>query len=76
MPHAPQFVSLAWVSTQRPAHSVWPIGQVQTPATQVEPLPHAWPQAPQWSLLVAVSTQALLHAESVCGQAQTPAVQV
>jgi len=52
------------------------MGQVQTPATQVEPLPHAWPQAPQWSLLVAVSTQALLHAESVCGQAQTPAVQV
>lgn len=57
LPQAPQFIALVWVSTHVPSHSAWPVGHVQTPATQLEPPAQACPQPPQLPLSVCVFTQ-------------------
>jgi hypothetical protein len=62
LPHAPQFVALVVVSTQRPPQSMRPAGHAeQTPAVQVPVAAHMLPHAPQLLMSVCVLTQAPPH---------------
>lgn len=56
IPQVPQLAaSLARLVHTLP-QTLWPLGQVQTPLTQVAPLGQAWPQAPQFAASVFVFT--------------------
>ena len=68
LPHAPQFVLLCCVSTQRPRpiiapgmHCVSPAAQVHVPSTQAAPTSQAIPHPPQFAAFVLVS----MHAETI-----------
>src|SRR5262245_33913125 len=59
LPQAPQLPGSLASVTQRPAHAVWPSGQMswQLPAMQNWPIGQRVPQAPQFSGSVMGSTQ-------------------
>ena len=50
---------LVVVSTQPKPQTVWPVGQLQVPLTQLSPKGHTFPQDPQLRAFVSVFTQAL-----------------
>ena len=62
LPHIPQLLLLVCRFTQKepppppppppPVQRVWPVGQEQTPAVQVEPKPQLMPHIPQLLALV------------------------
>jgi hypothetical protein len=56
IPQAPQLMMFEEVSTQSPAHSTVPEGQVQLAEVHGRPMGHATPQAPQLPGSVAMST--------------------
>ena len=66
MPQTPQLDGLLDVSTQMPAHSVCPFGQLpitQALFWQIWPTAQAWLQAPQCRALAATLVQAGRHSE-------------
>ena len=54
-PHMPQWLVSLAVLTQRPAHTVWPAGQAQVPATHDWPVAQTLPQEPQLLTSVAAT---------------------
>ena len=57
VPHVPQLLVSLESVTQRPPHTVCPLGHVHVPETHEAPTAHVVPHAPQLAVLVFVSTQ-------------------
>jgi hypothetical protein len=76
VPHCPQLLPSACVSTQLPEQSVRPVRHWQLPLSQSWPGWHAWPQLPQLALSVKESTQLPPQASEPVGHPQLELTQL